>query len=151
LYSTLVGANVNQGSGVAVDTAGNVYGIGGGSNVLLTSNAFQSAPKDSADATIYKLASSSSTMTLASSSNPVAAQSPFTLTVNLGNASLVGSVSFFDGNSLLGTGSLSGGTASLSVALPPGIHRLSAAYRTNSVTADTAILYQIVNPALVCQ
>ncbi len=169
MYSTLTSRNANEPAtnsrptySVATDSVGSAYGTGslgsdGGSGTyattyLLSPGAYKTTRTltSGGDVTVYKLTSAASVMTLTSSSNPVTAQAPFSLTASIADTSLQGSVAFFDGNAQIGTATLSAGTAVLAVALPAGVHRFTAAYRTSTATADAPMLYQVVDPALVC-
>jgi hypothetical protein len=164
LYNTLTTTDygtdfVSQnGFSVAVDPASNAYGAGtaatpgqAGSIDLISSGSFKSVPVSSTLALVYKLASATPSLTLTSSSNPAASQSPITLSATIGDTSLAGSVTFYDGSSNLGSAPLSGGAALLATALSAGVHRLTAIYRSSNTAADSALLYEVVNPALVCK
>src|SRR5207244_1906407 len=95
------------------------------------------------------------TTTVASSANPsVFGQSvTFTATVAVvspGAGSPSGSVTFLDGATTLGTGTLSGGTATFATsALAVGSHSITASYGgdTNFNTSTSAVLTQTVNKA----
>jgi hypothetical protein len=92
------------------------------------------------------------TIVLSSSSNPVLVQNPttFTATVSGLNTSMpTGSVNFYTGSTLLGTGTLnSGGIATLTTStLPVGIAPIMAAYigDTNYIAVTSTTLSQVVN------
>jgi hypothetical protein len=92
------------------------------------------------------------TVNLTSSASSVfhGAQVSFTATVAGVGFSPTGSVSFYDGSSLLGTGALSGGVASYSTsALSLGSHNITAGYSgdTDYNGSDTAVLVLEVIPA----
>lgn len=81
--------------------------------------------------------------TLASSDSTVYAGTPITLTATVtagGSPLSAGTVSFNDGSSVLGTGSLNAnGAATLTVTLPVGTHSLTAAFaQTVSLPASTS-------------
>ena len=155
MYTTLTATAMSDVFSVAVDTASNAYGAGtrtGGTD-LISPGSFKTTPPSAIEgsALAYKLSSTSPTMALTSSTNPAVAQTPITLQATISDSTLTGSVIFLDGNSILGTAPISGGVATLSVAMLAGVHRLTAVYRTGTTTSDTAMLYQVVNPALMCQ
>jgi hypothetical protein len=84
-----------------------------------------------------------------SSANPVFAQSAVTLTATVSSAISVpaGTLSFFDGTTLLSTGTLSGGVATVVVStLAVGTHSITAAYSgdSNFVTLTSAVISQTV-------
>jgi hypothetical protein len=89
---------------------------------------------------------------VASSLNPsVYSQSvTFTATVTSSSGSPTGSVTFYDGASVLGTAALSGGKASIiTSSLTAGAHSITAAYVGNSpwVASTSSALLQTVNKA----
>jgi hypothetical protein len=90
------------------------------------------------------------TVALASSVNPSAYSSSVTLTATVSPATATGTVTFTDGNTTLGTGTISGGTATYSTtALTTGPHSILASYsgdNNDSSSASTA-LTQTVNKA----
>ena len=95
----------------------------------------------------------STTTTLTSSTNPsVFGQSvTFTATVSAvspGAGTATGTVSFFDGTTLLGNGNLSAGTTTLSIAsLAVGSNSITAVYNadTNFLTSTSSAVSQVVN------
>ncbi len=90
------------------------------------------------------------TVTLTSSSNPSAYGGNVTLTVTVSPSDASGTVTFKDGATTLGTGSLSGGIATLATnGLTVGNHSLTAEYAgDSSYTASTSSpLSQTVNQA----
>jgi hypothetical protein len=99
------------------------------------------------------------TTTLTTSLTPAPQGQSITLTATVngtGTSSFTpgGTVTFFDGSTVLGTSTVSGGTATLSTStLPPGKHSLTAVYSgdTNFVTSTSAPLAQVVTatPILV--
>ena len=87
-----------------------------------------------------------STVTLTSSPNPSLYGRVVTLTATL-TAGATGSVTFYDGAVVLGTGSVAGGSALLSTpSLPAGGHRLTAYYRgdSNFAASTSAVLAHTV-------
>jgi hypothetical protein len=55
-----------------------------------------------------------------------------------------------DGAVSLGSAPLSNGVAMLAIKLPPGVRRLAAVMRSSATTADSPLLYQVVNTGLAC-
>lgn len=159
LYNTLTTTDAGETAfSVSVDASTNAYGAGTagspgqtGSIDLVSAGSYKSAPSASVLALVYKLASAAPSMTLSSSNNPAAAQSPITLTATIADTSLSGSIAFYDGGMNLGSAPLSSGTASFTTTLSAGVHRLTAVYRSANTAADSALLYEVVNPALVCK
>jgi sugar lactone lactonase YvrE len=73
-----------------------------------------------------------------SSQNPAPAGSPITLTSTV-PAGATGTVSFFEGTTLLGTGTVSGGSASITTsALTPGTHTITAVYSGDANYTSTS-------------
>jgi hypothetical protein len=85
-----------------------------------------SGDSSNASSTSSALALEVTTVTLAPS---------LTLTATLGDSSAAGSVSFYNGSTLLGTAALSGGSASLTLSLPQGVSALTAAYSGSESSA----------------
>ncbi|MES3001250.1 MAG: SBBP repeat-containing protein, partial [Pseudomonadota bacterium] len=160
LYNTITTTDADQQVfAVAVDPAGNAYGAGtamrpglGGSIDLVAPGSFSPTPKpgNPTSALVYKLASGAPSMTLTASLNPSTSQAPVTLTARVADTGLNGTVLFFDGHMLLGSAQLASGTAAFTTPLWPGVRRLTAVLRAPDVATDTALLYQVVNPSLVC-
>lgn len=92
-------------------------------------------------------------VTISSSSNPSGKGQPLALTANVtilpaGGGTATGTVTFRDGASILGTGSLSGGKATFTTStLTMGNHSISATYDgdTNCITSTSSILTQVIN------
>jgi hypothetical protein len=85
--------------------------------------------------------------TLSSSLNPSAVGKAVTFTAQVSPSAATGSVSFYDGSTLLGTGALSGGVASFSTSsLARGTHSIKAVYGgdANVNGATSAVLSQTV-------
>jgi hypothetical protein len=98
-------------------------------------------------AALAALASTATTTTLASSPNPSGFGQPVTLAATVSPSTASGSVSFYDGATLLGTGALANGTATLAAStMSLGSHSLIAIYGgdTNDAVSDSAILTQNV-------
>ena len=99
------------------------------------------------------IATANPTISVTSSANPSSfGQSvAFTATVTTGGGTATGIVTFKDGATLLGTGTLSGNSATFTAAsLAPGSHSITASYGgdTNYAPAVSSALVQVVNPAL---
>lgn len=81
----------------------------------------------------------SSQTTLGASAGAVAAGQPLTLTAAVAPASATGAVTFKDGDTVLGTGTVSNGQATFSISsLTPGGHALTASYPGDSNVAPSA-------------
>jgi N-acetylneuraminic acid mutarotase len=84
------------------------------------------------------------TITLTSSLNPAAQGQTVTLTTTM-TPEWPGTVYFYDGNTLLGSAALSGGSASLSTsALVPGVHRVGAVYEIDGALMYAPLLLQTI-------
>lgn len=139
------------GNAIAVDSTGNAYvATEDAGGFETTTGAFQTANKGGEDAVVFKLSASSVGMTLSSSANPASSRTSTTLTATVSDPNLAGNVFFMDGSSQLGSAPLNGGSATLTTTLSAGIHRLTAVFRSNPITADSALLHLVVNTGLVC-
>jgi hypothetical protein len=91
------------------------------------------------------------TTTLVSSANPSTFGLSLTLTATVSPSAATGSVTFYDGTTVLGTGTLAGGHAAISTILLPagGTRSLKAYYLGNSTygPSTSAIVPQTVNAA----
>ncbi|WP_211316905.1 beta strand repeat-containing protein, partial [Pararhodobacter aggregans] len=89
-------------------------------------------------------------LSLVSSVNPAVLGSGVTFTATLaGGDGPTGEVSFFDGATLLGTGTLTGGAATLTTgALSTGTHEITAHYAgdSNHAAATSPVLSQVIAP-----
>ena len=86
---------------------------------------------------------------LASSANPATLGQPVTFTASVTPTAATGSVTFFSGNTPLGSGTVAGGRASFTTAsLPVGLTQVSAAYSGdgNYRGVQSATLLQLVSP-----
>jgi len=142
LFSTYLGGNgTDSAQGVAVDNSGNAYvaGTTSSSNFPTTAGAFQTSLKGTSDAFVTKIATATSTfLELQVSPNPAAIGESVTLTAFGLPTNATGSVSFFDGTTLLGTSSVSNGDATLIVdSFSPGTHPLTAVYSGDSNFASS--------------
>ena len=138
-------------TGVAVDSTG-AYVTGdadSASNFQATPGAFQSTSTIGPAAVIVKFGAAPA-MTLATSNPVVDTQTPFTLTATLSGPPIAGTVTFMDGSSWIGAGSLVANSAALTLELPAGIHALNAVLRIAGSTSDTQVVQQIVDVPLVC-
>jgi len=155
LYSTLIGAGTGGSSprAVSIDPSGNTW-VAGATNRIdfpVAGQSLQSAPGGGMDAFLFKLAVSSVTLSVSSSSNPVIAGTAVTLRADVaGGLAAAGNVSFLDGATLLGSASVSNGAATLVASLPTGIRKVTAIYRDGAREGESDLLYQIVNPRGSC-
>ena len=87
------------------------------------------------------------TTTLSSSANPASygQKVVFTATVSSVLGAPAGSVNFYDSSTLLGTATLSGGTAAFGTKLTVGTHSITANYTGNSVTNFQASTSAVLN------
>jgi Bacterial Ig-like domain (group 3)/FG-GAP-like repeat/FG-GAP repeat len=100
---------------------------------------------------IHAAGSTSSTTTLGAAPNPSAYGAPVTLTATVSPSSATGAVTFYDGTTVLGVGTLASGVATLStITLPAGTTSLTAFYGGDSTFAASAsaLVPQTVNAAL---
>jgi hypothetical protein len=130
-------------TGISADTAGAyILTASGGSFVTINTNTFA-------------VGQASTTTMVSSSANPsvFGQRVTFTATVNVtapGAGTPTGTVNFFDGATLLGTGTLSGGVAAFSTSnLAVGNHTITATYSgdSNFIASTSNTLTQTVNKA----
>ena len=94
-------------------------------------------------------------VTITSSSNPSCAGSPVTLTASVNPSTAAGTISFYEGATLLGGSNItiSGGTAVLTITLPAGSHSIVAQYNGSDPVSpgSSSPFTQVVNsyPAFV--
>ncbi|MHB8728224.1 MAG: DUF7948 domain-containing protein [Sulfuricaulis sp.] len=140
-YSTFLGGTngAQLGKGVAVDANGNAYvtGYTGAKNFPIVNPLKPSATGEGDQAFVIKISSAtlpvSTTVLKANGYNGayITAGQPVTLaaTVTAGTGTPTGSVTFYDGNSTLGTVALATGAASLTTSmLTIGVHSILASY-----------------------
>ncbi len=138
-YSTYLGGNnQDEGSGIAVDGAGNAYvtGYTSSTNFPTTTGAFQtsySGGQDAAFVAKFGLASPTTTTLTANGPNPSLVGQSVGFTVQVSPAPPDGeSVSLEDasnGNVVVGTGTLTNGSATITLSsLAVGVHNLVAVY-----------------------
>ncbi len=124
-----------------------------GSHPITANYAGDTTHSASAPATLTQLVQQTTTTTLSSSANPSIIGSAVTLTATVTGTSSTapsGTVSFYDGSTLLGSPAISGGSAVLNLPnLAAGPHLLLAKYAgdSNSFASDSASLTQVVNAA----
>jgi hypothetical protein len=157
VYSTYLGGSGDDITfGVAVDSTGNAYVTGGTySSNFPTMNPLQPANGGGEDAFIAKIDMKPvPTITLSSSLNPStygqAVTFTATLTSGLGAPPDGEAVTFMKGTKVLGTGTLSGGSASFTTsALAVGTAAINAVYGgdSNFGGSTSKVLKQVVNKA----
>jgi hypothetical protein len=155
VYSTyLGGADSDVGLGIAVDSAGNAYvtGVTASTN-FPTKNPLQPANGGGYDAFVTKVFVAAATTTmLSSSANPSTHGQAVTFTAvvtsGLGAPPNGEIVTFKKGTTVLGTGTLSGGSASFTTsALPVGTNYIKAVYGgdSNFAASTSKAVAQVVN------
>jgi hypothetical protein len=154
-YSTyLGGSSYDQARGIAVDSAGNSYVTGAtDSSNFPTKNAFQATNAGIDDAFVAKIQMlAATTTTLTSSPNPSPHGQAVTFTAvvtsGLGPPPDGETVSFMKGAKVLGTGTLSGGSASFTTStLPVGTNYIKAVYGgdSNFAGSKSKAVAQVVN------
>jgi hypothetical protein len=157
IYSTYLGGNLQDwGSGITVDGVGNAYVTGTTSSTNFPrKNPLQSAIAGKSDAFISKIDAKAATATmLTSSPNPsIYGQGVTfiaTVTLNPGAPPDGETVSFMKGTKVLGTGTLSGGSASfMTSALPAGTDYIKAVYSgdSNYAASTSKAVSQVVSKA----
>jgi RHS repeat-associated protein len=85
-------------------------------------------------------------LTLATNLSAVPLSTPLTLTARVGTLAASGNVRFYDGQLLLGTKSLAGGSAAIQVPLGSGPHALRAVYDGDTYTAPAQVSLSIDVP-----
>jgi hypothetical protein len=157
VYSADLGGSGNSGgTGIAVDATGNAYITGyTESTNFPTLNAVQPANAGGADAFVTKINPlATTTTTLSSSLNPstYGQELTFTAVVTSGlGAPLDGEpITFMKGTKVLGTGTLSGGSASFTTStLPAGTDYIKAVYSgdSNFAASTSKAVSQVVSKA----
>lgn len=130
---------------------GSMLTITGAGTVVVTANQSGNANFTAAAQVTKSIVVNQATtaVRLACGSNPTFMQSPFTLsaTVSSSVSTPTGSVSFLDGSTPLGSGTVSGGVAALTVSsMAMGSHSITAAYGgdTNFLASTSGTLTQMV-------
>ena len=160
VYSTYLGGSRAGGWGIAVDSSGNAYITGSTSSISFptTPGAFQTSLAGSSNAFVTEIQPVSGLIAtstkLASSSNPSTYGEVVTFTAVV--TSVVGAppngetVSFMKGKTVLGTGKLSDGSASLTTSsLPVGTNSITAVYGgdSNFAGSTSKAVKQVVDKA----
>lgn len=124
-YSVVSGPATVSGSTVTLTGAGTV--------VLKATQAASGTYAAGSQNATFTVAKAMLAITLTSSANPVLIQTSITLTATVSAAAASGTVSFLDGTTALGSGSLVNGVASLAVStLTAGSHAITAVYSGDS-------------------
>lgn len=150
--TTLLGSASIQTIGGVATAVLYVSTLGLGSHSITASYSGDSAngvASSAASAPLKVAAPSTVTLTSSAASALAGTLVTLTATVGTGTGQATGSVSFYDGSTLIGTGTLSNGIATLTTsALPLGVRALSAVYAgDNNVAACTSgSLGQVVLP-----
>ncbi|MEI6567921.1 MAG: Ig-like domain-containing protein, partial [Verrucomicrobiota bacterium] len=123
-----------------------------GTNLAFTSgSALLASGANHMDVTVTNLLLTGTTTTLISSTNPTTYGSNVTFTATVSPGAATGTVTFKDGTSTLGTGTLSGGVATFATSsLALGSHTITAEYAGDSGylgSTNSPALAQTVNPA----
>jgi hypothetical protein len=158
VYSTYLGGSHDDGAhGIALDNAGNAYVTGwtGSPNFPTTSGAFQPFYNGEYDAFVSKLyILPGTTTTLTSSPNRSAYGEAVTFAAavssGLGSPPDGETISFMKGTTILGTGTLSGGTANFTTStLKVGTTSVTAVYAgdSNFAASKSKAVSQVVNKA----
>jgi hypothetical protein len=157
VYSTYFGGSgADGGSSIAVDSTGNAYVTGNSTSTNFpTMNPLQPANGGSADAFVAKIfIAADTTITLSSSLNPstygLAVTFTAVVTSSVGAPPDGETVSFMKGKTSLGTGTLSGGSASFTTsALTVGTNVITAVYSADSnfFGSTSKVLKQAVDKA----
>jgi hypothetical protein len=153
-YTYFRGTSGSQGAGIAVDTMGNSYVTGGtASTNFPTKNSLQAANAGGEDAFVAKIDTRTvTTTTLGSSPNPSTKGQAVTFTAVVKAGTVFPpdgeTVSFVKGKTVLGTGTLRGGTATFTTSsLPTGSNLIQAVYSgdSNYVGSKSNTVTQTVN------
>ncbi len=157
VYSTYLGGDLTDwGSGIAVDSAGSAYVTGVTTSTNFPrKNPLQSAKGGGSDAFVAKIdAKAATATTLSSSPNPSTYGQGVTfiamVTLNPGPPPDGETVSFMKGTAVLGTGTLSGGSASFTTStLPVGTNAIKAVYSgdPNYAASTSKAVSQVVSKA----
>jgi hypothetical protein len=137
---------------VAIDLGDAAYVTGdsdGYSNFAVTAGAFQATSATGVSAMVAKFLPAAP-LTLSTSSAMTDTATPITLTAALAGTGAAGTVTFMSGASWIGSGTLTGNTASVTVTLPAGIHDLSATFNGTAFRSDSPVVREVVDVPLVC-
>jgi hypothetical protein len=157
--NTPAGLPNDAGKGIAIDGSGSAYGVGEGiSSFPTTAGAFKTTNSGGTDAVVFKLSNpSSSSLTLNASATSVTVGQTVKLTATVPGGASTGTVTFrlyYSTSQQMNTYNVAvvNGTATYTAnTYGGGIIAVSAIYRNNgSNTADSPLLYLVVNPPAVC-
>ena len=145
------GANIFGGNRVAVDSSGHAYLTGandGLGNIAVSIPNLGATVKGFEDAYLLRFAPTISTTTsLTGPSSNVQVGQPLQLTATVTNG-VIGSVTFKNGNTILGTQALTGSTATLTTTtLPAGSNSVVALYdgdNTHDSSASQAVVVNVI-------
>jgi Domain of unknown function (DUF1929)/Bacterial Ig-like domain (group 3)/Bacterial Ig-like domain (group 2)/Galactose oxidase, central domain len=144
LTATATWSSSNAGDATVSDTSGSqglATGVAGGTATI---SAASGSIKGSTTLTVLN----NTTTVVASNSNPSTFGQAVTFTAAVSPSTATGTVQFLDGGSLIGTGTLAGGTASFTIStLASGTQTISAVYGgdANDSSSTSAPLVQTVN------
>lgn len=130
---------INNISSVAADNAGGAFFTGNAGNVPFTAGAL--APGNGGGF-ILKISPGRYPTTVSSSANPATTGQTVTLLAQVQNPQAGGTVTFYDGASVLGTAGVVGGRSTLSVSFTPGIRKITAMYSGDALASPP--LFQVV-------
>jgi large repetitive protein len=142
--SAIIGATTVSGGNFALSIAALAAGAHSLRAAYLGDSLYASSTSTATGETVNKATAAA---TLSSSLNPSAVGKAVTFTAQVSPSAATGSVSFYDGSTLLGSGTLSGGVASFSTSsLARGTHSIKAVYGgdANVNGATSAVLSQTV-------
>ena len=146
--STTLGLSTLNASGVATFSIASL--AAGAHSITAVYGGDSSFSGSSSPALNQTVNQANTSTTLSTGLNPSTYGTSVTFTANVSPATATGMVQFFDGATLLGSGSLSGGAAALSTAsLSVGVHSITANYggSTNFLGSLSGAVSQMVNPA----
>jgi Domain of unknown function (DUF1929)/Bacterial Ig-like domain (group 3)/Bacterial Ig-like domain (group 2)/Galactose oxidase, central domain len=144
LTATATWSSSNAGDATVSDTSGSqglATGVAGGTATI---SAASGSIKGSTTLTVLN----NTTTVVASNSNPSTFGQAVTFTAAVSPSTATGTVQFLDGGSLIGTGTLAGGTASFTIStLASGTQTITAVYGgdANDSSSTSAPLVQTVN------
>lgn len=145
--TTTLGTGTLNASGVATFTTSS---LAPGAHTIVANYAGDGRASASVSTPVNLAVLEATSVTLTSSANPTLTLSPITLTASIKNAGVgtpTGTITFTDGTVTLGTVSLSGGVASLTVPqLSAATHNIVASYTgdTDNAAASSSTLAQVV-------
>jgi len=142
--SAVIGSTTVSGGNFALSTATLTAGAHSLRAAYLGDSLYASSTSTAISETVNKATAGA---TLSSSLNPSAVGQAVIFTAHVAPSAATGSVSFYDGSTMLGTGTLSGGVASFSTSsLARGTHSIKAVYSgdANVNGATSTVLSQTV-------